>query len=174
MFTEMNNKILQFFFRNPSKTFHLRDLARQTKLSPAGALKSLRRLEERQLVIREKTIATDNFKANLESKEFRNLKWIYNVYSMKNSGLDDFLNEKYGFPEAIVLFGSYSKGEDLETSDIDLAIITKKEISLDLSKFEKVLERKISVHEISLEKISKEFLNNLINGVVIRGYLKIK
>ena len=174
MFTEVNNKILQFFFRHPSKTFYLRDLARQTKLSPAGALKSLRRLEERHLVIREKTRATDNFKVNLESKEFRNLKWLYNIYSIKSSGLNDFLNEKYGFPEAIVLFGSYSKGGDVESSDIDLAIITKKELSLDLSKFEKLLERKIVLHELNLERVSKEFLNNLVNGIVMEGYLKIK
>ena len=174
MFTEVNNKILQFFFRNPTKTFHLREIARQTKLSAAGALKSLRRLEKSSLVIRQKTKATDNFKAQLENKEFRNLKYVYNIYSIKNSGLMDYLNEKYGFPEAVILFGSYSKGEDLETSDIDIAIITKKERSFDLSKYEKMLERKIAIHEISIEKASKEFLNNLINGIVMEGYLKIK
>ena len=174
MFTEVNNKALQFFLKNPTKTFHLREIARQIKLSAAGTLKSLRRLEENSLVIRQKTKATDNFKANLKNKEFQNLKYIYNIYSIKGSGLIDFLNDRYSFPEAIILFGSYSKGEDLETSDIDIAIITKKELSFDLSKFEKLLERKIVVHEISLEKASKEFINNLINGIILSGYLKIK
>lgn len=174
MFTEVNNSILQFFFKNPTKTFHLREIARQTKFSAAGALKSLRKLEERSLVIKQKTRATDNFKANLKNKEFQNLKYLYNLYSIKSSGLIDFLNDKYSFPEAIVLFGSYSKGEDIETSDIDLAIITKKELSPDLSRFEKLLERKIVVHEISLEKAGKEFINNLINGLILSGYLKVK
>lgn len=174
MFTEVNNKVSQFFFRNPAKTFHLREIARNIELSAAGTLKILRKLEEKHLVIRQKTRAVDNFKANLNNKEFQNLKYAYNICSLKYSGLIDFINEKYSFPEAIILFGSYAKGEDTETSDIDIAIITKKELSFDLSKFEKILERKIVIHEITLAKASREFINNLINGIVLSGYLKIK
>ena len=84
------------------------------------------------------------------------------------------MEEQYGHPEAIILFGSYSRGEDTETSDIDLAVATTKKLSLNLTLYEKKLKRKISIHEITLEKVSEEFLNNLANGLVITGYLKIK
>lgn len=174
MFTEVNNKVLQFFFNNPTKSFHLREVARLVGLSAAGALKILRRLEKEKLVLRQKTKATDNFKANLENKGFQDLKYVYNVYMVKSSGLIDFLNDKYHLPETVVLFGSYSKGEDIETSDIDIAVVTKKEVSLDLRKFEKVLNRKVVVQEIDLKSVSKEFVNNLVNGVVLSGFLKIK
>ena len=34
----------------------------------------------------------------------------------------EFLNEYFGNPKAIILFGSFRLGEDLSTSDIDIAI----------------------------------------------------
>ena len=76
-------------------------------------------------------------------------------------------------PDVIVLYGSASKGEDVEDSDLDLFIIAK-EKPINLERFEKELNRKIHIiFENSLKRVSKEFLNNLINGIVLYGYLKV-
>ena len=72
-----------------------------------------------------------------------------------------------------MVFGSYSKGEDDSESDIDIAIVTKKEAKLDLKDLEKYLRRKISIYEIQINDSSKEFLNNLANGTVVYGFLRI-
>ena len=69
----------------------------------------------------------------------------------------------------IILFGSYSRGEDIENSDIDIAIISNKKLNLDLEKYKRFLNRVINIHEINLNKISSEFLFNLYNGIVLGG-----
>ncbi|MBI2135854.1 nucleotidyltransferase domain-containing protein [Candidatus Woesearchaeota archaeon] len=82
--------------------------------------------------------------------------------------VSDFLfNEFPGC--AVILFGSYSRGEDIEGSDIDIAILTNKKLELNLERYNKKLERHINIHEILVEKISAEFKANLWNGIVLEG-----
>ncbi|MBI3190222.1 nucleotidyltransferase domain-containing protein [archaeon] len=92
---------------------------------------------------------------------------MYDLYSIKN--LADLLSETY-FPKAIILFGSYSKGEDIETSDIDIVVVTKTKKNLDVEKFEKLLKRKIHLIVIdSTEKLDKNIEHKLMNGIIIYG-----
>ena len=42
MITKDNNlKVIEVFFKNPDKSFHIRELARMTGLSSTGIIKSL-------------------------------------------------------------------------------------------------------------------------------------
>ncbi len=172
MFPEVN-KALEFFFKNPTTTIHLRELGRQIGFSSAGASKSLKNLAKQNLVEEQKTKAVSNYKAKL-TPQFIQLKKIYNLYSLYNSKLVDFLKKEYEFPDSIIIFGSYARGEDSEKSDIDIVVITRLEKSLNLSQFEKKLQRKINILELkNLKKAKKEFINNLINGIVLEGVLQI-
>jgi len=91
---------------------------------------------------------------------------------IQESGLLYFLQDTF-VPDAIVLFGSASRGEDVESSDIDLFLVAK-EKEVNLKKFEETLKRKINLHfEERVSDIPKELLNNLINGIVVYGYLKV-
>ena len=173
MFTKINKlKVLKLFLENQNSYFHLRGIARITGISPGGMFKILKKLENEKLVVREKTNISDNFIANTENKEYIAIKRAFNIYSIISSGLIDFLAEVYS-PKAIVLFGSYAKGEDTEKSDIDIAIITDKEKRLDISKYEENLKRRINPLEIDIKKIKKEMKNNLVNGIVLYGYLEM-
>ena len=116
------------------------------------------------------TIVVKNFYA-ARNQKFIQLKRLYNIYSLFSAV--DYLKNIYEEPEAIVLFGSYSKGEDISQSDIDIAVITSNHKEIKISKFEKKLTRKIKIYEIQIEKAEKEFLNTLINGIVLDGYLNI-
>ncbi|MFH1229833.1 MAG: nucleotidyltransferase domain-containing protein [Candidatus Aenigmatarchaeota archaeon] len=167
-----NYKVMKLFFDNPEKKFYIREIARLTGLSAPGVLKILKKLKEESLLESEKGKVVENVKAP-RSEKFFLLKRSYNILSLFESGLIDFLKDKYEEPEAIVIFGSYSKGEDTSESDIDIAIVTKKEISLDLKKFEKTLKKKVNIYEIQTDKSEREFLNNLVNGTVVYGYLKV-
>lgn len=76
-------------------------------------------------------------------------------------------------PDAIVLFGSFSRGEDVKESDIDLFMVAK-EKQLDIAKFEKYLDKQINIiWEENFNRLSKELRNNIINGIVLHGYLKV-
>lgn len=91
---------------------------------------------------------------------------------IEESGLRDFLADTF-VPDVIVLFGSASRGEDIETSDIDIFLMAK-EKEVNLKRYEEKLHRKISLHfEENVHDVPKELLNNIINGIVIHGYLKV-
>ena len=173
MLTKDNNyKVMKIFFDNSERKFHIREIARQTNLSAPGVLKILKKLKKENLLISEKENVVENVRITKNEKFFL-LKKCYNFLSLYESGLTDFLKDKYEEPEAIVVFGSYSNGEDTSQSDIDVAIVTKKCVELDLKKFEKILKKKINILEIQIGGSEKEFLNNLANGAVIYGFLKV-
>lgn len=173
MFTKTNaDRVMELFLQNPNTQFHLREIARLSGLSPAGALKILRKIEKQGIVSKEKTRVTDNYLANVENKEYAALKKAFNIYKIHSCGMVDELAKEY-MPEAIVLFGSYARGDDTEKSDVDIAIITEKRKDIDMTRYEKTLKRKINIHEIQYQKASREFRNNLANGITLYGFLKV-
>ncbi len=111
------------------------------------------------------------FIANRESKAFGILKLSALLLSLEETGLIQEIMKFY--PDCIVLFGSASKGEDTEKSDIDL-FVQAKAVNLKTDQFEKKLNRRINlIFEENIPALQKELLNNLANGIVIRGYLKV-
>jgi len=169
---ENKNKIMKLFFNNPNKEFYLREISRLTKVSPSGSFRILNKLEGKNLIVRNKNKAVTNFKLK-NNEDVKRLKRLFNINSVYESKLVDFLIDKYNNPTAIVLFGSYSLGEDNEKGDIDIAVITKKHKDLDLLKFERYLGKSIHLLEVDLDKVSKEFKNNLANGFILGGYLSL-
>ncbi len=160
---------------NPITQIHLRSLSRKINVSPTWIAQTIKSLEKAELITISKNKETRilTLQANRENQEFLKLKKSYNLYQLHKSDLTNKLIEIYQKPEAIILFGSYSRGEDIEKSDIDLAIITTKNIQINLEKFEKKLNRTIKILKLNKNKIEKEFLNTLANGTVLYGYLNI-
>ena len=75
-------------------------------------------------------------------------------------------------PSVIILFGSASRGEDLKESDLDI-FLECKETKLNAEKYEKELNRKINLFFGEFNKLSSELKNNILNGTVLKGYLKV-
>lgn len=161
--------ILEVFFRNPNTEFYLRELSRVLKLSMPTIISVTDALAKEGLIIKTKGKVLTTVKANRENVEFIRYKRVNNLESLYNSGLLQHIIETYNYPKCIILFGSYSRGEDIEGSDIDIALVTNKKLELNAEKHEKILERHINIHEISLNKISAEFKANLWNGIVLEG-----
>lgn len=168
-----NSVVLELFFDKPEESLHIREIARQIKKNPNTALKDANILVKEGLLLKRATKAVVEIRANRDSELFIRLKKLSNFRKIYLSGIIDELNKEYGAPKAIALFGSYSKGEDTARSDVDIAIITKQHIKFDSSRYESVFRRKIQLHEIDLKKVSKEFITNLANGIILRGYLDI-
>ena len=161
--------VLELFFDKPSSEFHLRELSRLSKLSMPTILSATDVLSKEKLVIKTKGIVLTKVVANRENIAFVRYKRLYNLEQLYISGLVDYLSNVYNNPRLIVLFGSYSRGEDIEGSDIDIAIMTNKRLRLDFSKYEKILGRGISIHELDLNRVSNEFKANLANGIILEG-----
>ena len=161
--------VLEFFFRNPSGEFHLRELSRLLKLSMPTIIAVTDALAKEGYIVKTKKKFITEIRANRESTAFTRKKRLYNIEITYDSGLVDYLAKAYNHPKSVILFGSFSRGDDIESSDIDIAVITKKKISINISEYEKFLGRGISIHEVDLEKMSKEFKLSLANGVVLEG-----
>lgn len=169
----MNNKqkLLKIIFENPTTKFHLRELARKTKLMPNTIINISNKLLKEKLIIKQKRKHLVEISANIENKNFIIQKKLFNLQQIYSSEIIEFLKQEYS-PKLISVIGSYSKGEDIETSDIDIVLITTNEKRQELIKFEKKLSRKIHLLLTDYKKISKEFYTNLINGLVLYGFIE--
>ena len=162
-------KVLSVFFENPSTEYYLRELSRKLKLSMPTIVSTTDNLSRKKLILKTKGKALTKVIGNRGNNSFIVHKRIYNLEMIYDSEIVDYLSKAYNYPKNIVLFGSFSRGEDVENSDIDIAITTKKHVSLSLEEYEKRLRRDISIHEIDLDKVSGEFKANLINGIIVEG-----
>lgn len=164
-------RILRLFFEYPTKSFQLREISRLAKLGLPSVIIHAKRLEKEGLVKKEKGDIYNVYKASRNDK-FIFYKKIDNLIHLQESGVVEFLADHLA-PNAIVLFGSFSRGEDIERSDIDIAVVSKY-MDLDMKKYEKILKKNIHlIYEPDLKKVSKEFMNTIVNGIVIYGYLKV-
>lgn len=165
-------RVLKVFLDSPTEQFGLREISRKAHLSPPSVMNYLGEFEKDGLI--EKIQNKDNpaYRAVRDNDNFKLYKKISIVYEIGVSGLAEFLWKKLS-PEAIILFGSHAKGEAIESSDLDLFIIGK-EAKIDLSSFEKKLGKKVHIlFEPRLEDIPKELRNNVINGIILKGYVKV-
>ena len=172
------DKISELFFKEPEREFHVRELAKLLKKSPTTISKYLKEYGSKKILISKRKLNHLLFKADTESAKFKQLKLSYNLDVLHESGLIEYLVEAFNQPEAIVLFGSFSKAEDNKNSDVDILIISSKKQEPNVEKFEKKLNHKIQLFIHSkkeLEKLknkNKELFNNWINGIVVYGYFE--
>ncbi|MBI3412579.1 MAG: nucleotidyltransferase domain-containing protein [Candidatus Aenigmarchaeota archaeon] len=171
-------KVLRVFMETPLKGFGLRDLCRRIRLGPASVLNYLKKLESDGLIVKKKLYGKKLYFANRESRLFRLYKQFETVRRIEESKLIYFLNDELAFP-TVILFGSKSSGEDTEKSDIDIAIITNSKKEVDVEKYEARLGSKIHILVFddkafeSMKTKKQELFNNIINGRVLSGYLKV-
>jgi len=176
MRTKIINKrevILWYFLKYPTRRFHLRELSRISGVSFPWTRKIVGELAKQRIIIRKKERNLVLSSANFEKPEYKVLKRSHNLISIYKSGLVEYLVEITNRPEAIILFGSYEKGDDTEKSDVDIAVISNREPKLELNRFEKRLLRNVSVKMLPRKKIEKEFWNALANGTILYGYLEL-
>ncbi len=165
-------RILQEFFYFPRKNFQMREISRNTKLAQPSIMNHLKALVKEGLILREEKGIYPAYVANRENEFFKEYKKADLILKMKQIKLIDYIYDSC-LPNVIILFGSSSKGEDTEESDIDL-FVQSPEKKLNLEKYEKILKRKISLFfGEDFSRLSKELKNNILNGVIIKGYLKV-
>jgi predicted nucleotidyltransferase len=110
--------------------------------------------------------------ADTESQKYKQYKRNHIVFKITESGLIDYLMEKT-LASSIILFGSCAKGSYNEKSDVDL-FIEAKEQQIDCKKHEKTLRRNINLlFEQSINNLSPELKNNILNGIVLAGFVKL-
>lgn len=169
--TSLQEEILRVLFKKSGNSLNQRQVAKALGVTPPAVLKSLPVLEKLDYILMKKDKETKRLSIELNKRNHRimQLKKIDNLKQIYTSGLADYLEKEFA-GATIILFGSYSRGDDLINSDIDLAVIGRKEKEVDLVSYEKILERKININFYeSFEKIHKNLKENLANGIILVG-----
>ncbi len=169
--TQLQSEIFRILCIRAGTSLNLRGIAKMTKKTPTAISNVLPELKEQKFinVERSKGINLLSIELNRENPQTISLKRVENLKLIYESGLADYLREN--LPGCtIILFGSYSKGEDTTQSDIDLAIIGTKEKEMDLIKFDKLLERKVILNFYdSFKSVHKHLKDNILNGILLHG-----
>ncbi len=173
--TRLQAEIFRLLCIRAGQSLSLRGIARPLKRSPTAVSNALRDLEREGLINVKKTgnIRLLSIELNRDNEKAIELKRVENLRLIYESGLAKFLEET--FPgTTIILFGSYSRGDDTINSDIDIAVIGTKEKDVDLTKFDKKLERTIMINFYpSFQKIHKHLRDNILNGIILSGGVDI-
>lgn len=173
-------KVLEILFRFPDKEFSLSDLAKEASVAKPHIGKILAQLQELEFIEIIKLSKIWRIRANQKNWNFIKSKITYNLGFIYQSDLVLYLNEKFNNPKAIILFGSFRKGEDISESDIDIAIesneIEEYEIFhlKELEHFENSIHRKIQIHVFNKKNVDLNVFNNIANGIVLLGFLEVK
>ena len=171
--TRLQNEIFSFFCVHVGEEFSQREIAKFLGVSPTAVANSLSRLVKENLVKIESGKNTNLVSFNLDEERAIELKRVENLRQIYESGLARFLGDS--FPGcAVILFGSYSLGEDTIKSDIDIAVVGCKEKDVDLAKFEKILFREVVINFYPLFKeIHKNLRENIFNGLLLSGGVEL-
>lgn len=174
-FTKLQNEIFRLLCIKAGSSLNQREIARFLKVSPTAVGKAVKGLAKKKLIKIEKdrNIKLTSIEFNRDNPKAMELKRVENLRLIYESGLSDFLEEKLP-GTTIILFGSYSRGDDTIKSDIDVAVIGRKEKEVNLKNFEKILEREINLNFYpSFKKIHKELKENICNGMALVGGIQL-
>jgi len=160
------DKVLELFFRFSSKSFTVREISKIIKVPSSTVQRYLEKLRKDNLI--------DENKRAVITPYFKFKKTFFIIDKIYTSGLIKYLEENL-IPEAIILFGGVRKGEYDNESDIDLFILTTKKADLDLKIFEKKLGHEIQLFvKKDINELPVHLFNNVVNGIKLSGYIKIK
>ena len=169
--TILQQEILRLLFIRAGTSLNAHAIAITLEVSQPAVSKALPMLEKEAFikVSKDKLSKRLSIELNRDSQQNIWLKRADNLKQIYESGLGQFLYDS--FPGAtVILFGSYAFGEDTASSDIDLAVIGVKEKILDLTKFEKMLERGIIINYYkSFNDLDNNFLSNIASGIPLKG-----
>lgn len=173
--TNLQQEILRLLFIKTGTQINARRISKILEVSQPAVSKALPFLEKENLIKVDKDKESKRFsiEINTGNRKIMHLKRVENLRFLYESGFVDFIEGEFA-GATIILFGSYSRGEDTEKSDIDIAIIGRKNKIINLEYYEKMLERKINLNFYdSLKSMHKNLKENILNGTVLIGGVEL-
>ena len=174
-FTALQQEIFRMLCVKAGLQISQRQIAKLLNVSPTAISNSLPLLQKEGIVrITKSTPKFHLIELNRESQLTLDYKRAENLRILFESGLPKYLEDTFNGC-TIAVFGSYAKGDDIHTSDIDIAIIGSKPKSLGIDRYEKLLEKPIRINFYpNLSKIEDKYLrSNICNGIVLAGAFEL-
>ncbi len=177
---EAYRKCLSWFFAFPNKEMSLNDLSASIKISKTTAKSIVNRLVNEGFLKIQELGKLWRISCNFEHIYNKTLKITSNLERIY---LSEILTETYKIipnAKAIILFGSYRKGDDNENSDIDIAVEISGNEKLKIIQLGIISElgyRKnvpVNLYVFSRNKIDTNLFANISNGIVLDGFLEVR
>ena len=174
------DKCLVWFYAFPRTKIGLTDLANFITSSKTATKQVIESLVEIQFLNREIIGKAWLLSANQKHFYFTIKKIPYNLGLVYESGILEAVHKTVESARAIILFGSYRWGTDVEESDIDIAVevIGNQDLQIvHLGVIEQLGYRKkvsVNLHIFSRNKIDLNLFANIANGIVLDGFLEAR
>ncbi len=174
------DKCLVWFYAYPRTKVGLTDLSLLIKSSKTATKQVVESLVKIQFLNRHIIGRAWLLSANQEHSYFITKKIPYNLSVIYESGILDAVYKAVPSPRAIILFGSYRWGTDIEESDIDIAVevIDNTDLQvISLGVIEQLGYRKnvqVNLHIFSRHKIDLNLFANIANGIILDGFLEVR
>jgi len=168
LFKTNPQKIIEYLIQKPGKEFLSKEIQVATKMSKAGANFALNDLVKTRLVNREKKGKTYLYTINDENSVVKQLKVLRTIMNLMP--LIEKIKRK---SSKIILYGSASRGENTEDSDIDLFIVTNLTQEIERVALGKYYLNKIQLiirtplKYIEMEKTDPIFYREIERGIVL-------
>ncbi len=170
--SKLRQKLLGYYFTNPSASHYLRELAELLEGDPANLSRELRRLEREGVFVSEKRGKQKYFRLNRDYPLYQEVRRIVFKTVGAVGQLRNALQQVTGIGEAY-LYGSFAKNQQDAASDIDILVIGKpkaEELEGAIRKLERQLGREInytllSPEEFKTRRVDKDaFLEDVWRG----------
>lgn len=177
---EAYQKALQWFFSFPTEEIGLSELAQQLKISKTTANRVVSMLESEGFLA--KRVFGNLWRISCNQQHIYNYsrKIAYNLMIIYESGaVTDIIARTPGW-KAIILFGSYRKGDDTEVSDIDIAVEVAGDRPLAIQHMGIIhalgyrKDVKVNAHIFSRKNVDLNLFANIANGIVLAGFLEVR
>jgi len=148
-------KILAHFLANPNTSYHIKQLARMLKVSPASVSSAVKSFEEDGLLLKEEKGLAHIYRLDSDNTVVAPLKKAYGIAFVLSSKPKEKFLEIDPNIISLALFGSYAEGSFDEKSDIDFLIVTsaRKEMLIKAAKrIEEELEKEVSLSILKLSE----------------------
>ena len=180
---ELNQGLLNvvyWFFAYPEVKMTLTDLSKELGISKKTANRIVTELVKEEFLILEQIGKAWRIHSNLEHVYNRTIKIGYNLSLIYSSGIIQEIYKLIGNPKTIVLFGSYRKGDDNSSSDLDIAVEIIGNSDLEIRNIGNIAQlgfRKnvpVNLHIFTRNKIDLNLFANIANGIVLDGFLEVR
>jgi predicted nucleotidyltransferase len=177
--SKLRTKLLDVFLSLPDARFYIRELERKIKEEAKNVSRELKNLEALGLLISEKQGNLKYYSVNENFFLYPELKAII----FKTTGVQGLLKEaleRLKGIETAFIYGTYATGKESESSDVDIMVIGKPdltELNEVLSDLEEKLNREINYMCFDQEEFKERrkagdaFINGVLSGekIMLKG-----
>ena len=169
LFTTNTQKVLDFLLERPGKEFVEREIREAVGISKSGANYALRELVRANFIFRYKKGKIYLYSLNYKNPVVKQLKVLKTIICIQ-----PILKKLKKLSSKVILFGSSSRGENIEDSDIDLFVISnikKEEIETQINKLKSKRKLQLVVRtelgEIELKDNDPTFYDQIQKGIIL-------